>query len=144
MKKSIALAFLCALNLTGWSETELEKAILEKEQAFLSATKTADLNHLQAVMGEDAVSVWPDGTVLDKEGHKKNWKDGVFRVTRIETSGLKVRTFNEDTAIVTGRVEYEGTYEGKKIDTPRIFTHVWVKQGADWQLVSRHLTFVKK
>lgn len=143
----LKLCSLCLLVSTTFAiagaETALEKAVLAKEAGFRAAMKTADTKALEAILSADSISVWPDGSWVDKEGHKASWKKD-WKVTKVEASKLKVRTYNGDTAVVTGRLDFEGSWNGKKIDLPRTFTHIWVKQGSDWKLISRHLSNIQK
>ena len=118
---------------------DLKGAVEDKDEAFYRAMIERDKTAIDAMLGQDFFAVWPDGGTVEKEGQKLII-GGRWIVTKADTRDVKIRTYNDDTAIVTGRVDFEGSYDGKKIDSPRKFTHVWVKQGDDWKLVSRHLS----
>jgi ketosteroid isomerase-like protein len=130
---------LFLLAHSALADDGLKDAVRAKDEAFFRAMLDRDKAVLDSMLGADFYAVWPDGGTVEKEGQKiiigARWI-----VSKAETNDVKVRTYNDDTAIVTGRVDFEGTYDGKKIDMPRKFTHVWVKQGEDWKLVSRHLS----
>ena len=56
---------------------------------------------------------------------------------------MKVRVYNRDTAIVTGRTVVIGTYEKQKVDIEVQFTDVFVKTDGTWVLVSGHVSRIK-
>lgn len=135
------LLLLVALGLTSacWADEALEKAVLQQEAAFKTAMADADDATLDRLLGDDFHAVWPDEAPADKAGQKECLSTR-FNVDKVETSQVKVRLYNGDTAVVTGLLSFQGLYNGKPMDVPRHFTHVWVKQGRDWKLVSRHLS----
>jgi len=42
--------------------------------------------------------------------------------------------------ILTGKLEVQGTQEGKSIAGTFRFTRVWIKNGLDWQLAAQQMT----
>lgn len=66
-----------------------------------------------------------------------NYKRGV--IDSLENDDVKVRVYNETTAITTGhwkRVSRDA--EGKDTSLSGRFTHVWVKQNGKWLLAAAH------
>lgn len=60
-----------------------------------------------------------------------------------DTMNLSERTlhvFNNDTAIVTGKITAEWTYRGQNLSGEFQVTRVWVKRGLVWQLAAQHTT----
>ncbi|HKF22104.1 MAG TPA: nuclear transport factor 2 family protein [Candidatus Angelobacter sp.] len=60
-----------------------------------------------------------------------------------DTMNLSERTlhvFNNDTAIVTGKITTEWTYRGQNLSGEFQVTRVWVKRGLVWQLAAQHTT----
>jgi len=139
------LFLLLALGLTGLGQADqaLENAVLQQEAALKTAMAGADSATLDRLLGDDFHAVWPDEAPADK-AEQKNCLTTRFDVDKVETSQVKVRLYNGDTAVVTGLLTFQGLYNGKPMDVPRRFTHVWVKQGHDWKLVSRHLSRSEK
>jgi ketosteroid isomerase-like protein len=116
--------------LTGLVQAQ-ESVILEREAAFRKAMIAADQTAFKALLASDFVGVWGDG-----KQHKLAGKVNGVDIERIVPSEVEVRLYNGDTAVVTGAWQLSGSGQTKKVH----FTHVWVKQGAEWKLVSRHLS----
>jgi ketosteroid isomerase-like protein len=50
------------------------------------------------------------------------------------------QTFHGNTVILTGKIELQGTVDGKNVSGNFRFTRVWIKQGLDWQLAAEQMT----
>jgi hypothetical protein len=60
-----------------------------------------------------------------------------------DTVNLSERTlhvFNGDTAIVTGKMTAEWTYQGQNLSGDFQVTRVWVKHGLEWKLAAQQTT----
>jgi hypothetical protein len=49
-------------------------------------------------------------------------------------------TYNTDVVILTGRLDVQGTMHGQPIKGPFRYTHVWIRQGPQWQLAMQQAT----
>jgi hypothetical protein len=49
-------------------------------------------------------------------------------------------TYNADVVILTGRLDVQGTMHGQPIKGPFRYTHVWIRQGPQWQLAMQQAT----
>jgi len=141
MKKQLLTLTAMAL-LTGAAPAQ-EAAIREVEARFTKGMVNEDKKVLAEVLAEDFVGNWANGTVHDLQGFLSE-AGTVFLLDDITYSDMLIRLYNEDTAVVTGRADHVGTLSGKKMIGPRTFTHVWVKQGGQWKMVSLQMTGLPK
>lgn len=93
------------------------------------------------MLTENFMAIWPDGSFCDREGQLEILGKG-FKADTLETEDVTIR-IHGNTAVVTGIWKVQGEWDGKKVG-PRAYTHVWVKEGNDWKLSTRHLTAVSK
>lgn len=114
-----------------------EPAIKAKEEAFRKAIATQNSKALEPLLAEEFVAIWPDGSRADRKEQIGAFGT-LITVEDVQLSDLKVR-FYGDTAIVNGIWTIKGVWDGKPMG-PRSYTHVWVKEGGDWKLASRHLS----
>ncbi len=114
-----------------------EPAIRAKEEAFRKAVATQNAKALDPMLTAEFVAIWPDGSKSTRDDQMKLLGNTV-KVEDVQISDIHV-SFYGDTAIVTGTWNIKGVWEGKPMG-PRAYTHVWVKEGDDWKLASRHLT----
>lgn len=139
LRRLVLVALALCLAAPGWADDSLQKAILAKEDAFFRSMVQADRQAMETLLADEFHAFWPDAAPADKAGQLdivgQRWT-----VTKVVPSHQKVRCFNGDTAIVTGKLTFDGTFEGRPIEVPRYYTHVWVKQGSEWKLVSRHMS----
>lgn len=50
------------------------------------------------------------------------------------------RSYNGDVVILTGKLDVQGTIHGEPIKGPFRYTHVWIRQGPQWQLAMQQAT----
>jgi hypothetical protein len=55
-------------------------------------------------------------------------------------SDRTLHTYNGDTAVLTGKLNAEGTYRGQSLSGDFQFTRVWIRKGLEWKLASSHST----
>lgn len=91
----------------------------------------------------------PEGALLElEERHKTAFvthqlersvdfhAEGRVVLDSVELQETEVRVYEGGTAIVTGLWAVQGTVDGQRVDTPRRFTHVWIRGDAGWTLMS--------
>jgi ketosteroid isomerase-like protein len=60
-----------------------------------------------------------------------------------ETENVKVRVLNS-TAVLTGRLHQQGSYQGQAFDVFVLVTDTWVKTATGWRLLAGHATLLPK
>lgn len=118
-----------------------ESAILAREESVRKAILAEDSKTLAPMLAKNFVAIWPDGSFCDRQGQIEILGKG-FKADTLELEDVNIR-IHGDTAVVTGIWNVQGEWNGSKVG-PRAYTHVWVKEGEDWKLSTRHLTTVSK
>lgn len=62
--------------------------------------------------------------------------EGRVVVQDVQVQDPQVRVYEGGTAIVTGLWQVRGTVDGRPAETPHRFSHVWVRGGEGWTLMS--------
>jgi|WetSurMetagenome_2_1015567.scaffolds.fasta_scaffold108173_1 ketosteroid isomerase-like protein len=128
------------LETTG-EPTKTEAAIQKLEREWADAVKRRDTEKLDHLQADDYVFTGPGGELWTKARTLDTIKSGDLEIDSFELSDVKVRLYG-DTAVVTFRVMWNGTFRGMDISGPQRMTDVWVKRAARWQCVASQSTRV--
>lgn len=108
----------------------------EVEKVFFDALTRGDVVSLVRILAVDFVLI-DVMTGSEVSGHDLIEVVGSaqLRFDTIDRTEFKVRTFGT-TALITGRTQMSGWYEGQKFRVTSRYTHVLVQQSENWRLVS--------
>jgi hypothetical protein len=89
----------------------------------------------------------PNYEEIDAQG-KTTSRDEViqfYRTTQPEYDSWNLsegsaRSYNGDVVILTGKLDVQGTIQGQPIKGPFRYTHVWIRNGPQWQLAMQQAT----
>jgi ketosteroid isomerase-like protein len=106
------------------------------EQQFFSALTSADLNTLEHLLARDFLLVDAmSGSEVAKSDFMDVLRTGMLKFQIIEAREQRVRLY-ETTAVVTGRTQMNGQFNGEPFTLNSRYTHVYVEHHGRWQLVS--------
>ena len=115
-----------------------DRAVMEAEKAYVDAIVKGDHVALNNLLDDQYVFTNTEGATLDRGAHLGRFKGGNYRfATKADIDDVKVRWAGNDTAIVTGRLNFQGA-DTQPADGHSRYTHVWVKKMGRWRLVSNH------
>ena len=144
----LALVMMFALSLpvlasdknqgTGSAEDQVKALSKQNREAVLKG----DANWMQQHLDPGYVSVSPTGAVSDREQVIQNVKSGAMKYDAIDVSDQKVHVFG-NTVVVDTEAHVKATSNGQPVDGDFRATHVWVKEGDTWKLVSFQATPVQ-
>ncbi len=108
----------------------------EVEKEFFDALMSANVERLVRVLAGDFVLI-DVMTGSEVSGHDLVEVVGSaqLRIDTIDRTEFKVRTYGT-TAVITGRTEMRGWYEGQEFRVTSRYTHVLVLQSETWRMVS--------
>ena len=110
------------------------------EQQFFSALTSADLNTLEHLLARDFLLIdVMSGSEVTKTALMDVLRSGMLKFEVILPLEKRVRLY-ETTAIVTGRTQMNGQFNGERFTLNSRYTHVYVEHHGRWQLVSAHGT----
>jgi len=108
----------------------------EVEKEFFDALMNADVENLVRILaGDFALIDVMSGSEISGREFVEVVRLAQLRFDRIDRAEFKVRTYGI-TAVITGRTEMSGWYEGQEFSSSSRYTHILVQQGETWRMVS--------
>ena len=121
----------------------VEQEVRTLERAWLDAYEQYDTTAMNAIVADDFVITFPDGSMQTKAQVVESIRTppAPGNSTRFHTTETRARVYG-DTVVLTGRVV--GTYtRGDKTSAEHYrYTDTYVKRGGRWQVVASHLSKV--
>jgi hypothetical protein len=135
----IAITGLTHPGQTGDSAAVAQLIRLDHE--WTDAEIRNDVAVIGRVLAEDFISVSPVGSVADKQQFLRDYSSGDLKIASEQLSDYRVRLYGK-TAVMTHLATLTGTYKGRDISGENRSFHVWVRQGARWEMVANQGTSV--
>jgi len=107
------------------------------DDRFFAALLAGDAAELDALLADDFVLVdVVGGAVVERDAFIGTIGSGLLSLNTIRAVERRTRRHG-DTAIVVGRTQMEGTFEGAPFEAASRYTHVLVRgREREWQLVN--------
>ena len=128
----------------------IEAELTKIENDWPRIIKEHDVATVRRIEADDAIFVYPDGSLGDKAQDVKDMEAGSLSADSWEVSDLKVNVLDNDSAVVTGRnVVKGGKYkmpDGKVQDISGEYRWVdtFARRNGQWQVVAGAATPVQK
>ena len=128
----------------------IEAELRRIENDWPRVVKEKDVAAVKRVEADDAVFVYPDGTVGDKTTDVKDMENGALSADSWEMTDLKVTVLNKDAAVVSGRsVVKNGKYkmpDGKSIDISGQYRFIdtFARRNGEWKLAAGASTPIRE
>jgi ketosteroid isomerase-like protein len=116
-------------------------AIKHAEERLRDAMLRGDVEALDDLIADELVFCMPDGRVLGKEDDLEAYRSGAQTITRAEPSELHIE-LHEHTAVVTVRVQLEGTASGRPFGGAFRYMRTYVRAGDGWKIVAGSVTAI--
>ena len=136
----LSALWLIPARAQGPSDTAEIRAL---EFKMLDCYKQRQVEVFAAVLDEDFVITFEDGSTYSKTGYLSYSASSSTRVELAEIPEMKIR-MHGDTAIVTGVYHEKGVDNRKEYDYRDRFTDVWMKKAGKWHLVAAHYSVPTK
>lgn len=115
----------------------------EIENNFNKAVISNKVDEIKKCVTEDWVIVDAQGGIIPQEGFFNVLEQGFLSHSTMTKEILRVKVYG-DVALVTGRGQNTGTWQGKPLEADEWITDVYKKENKKWLCVLTHLTPVKK
>jgi len=129
----------------------IEAELMKLEREWADANKTHNAEAARRVVADDAVIVYPDGTVATKAIEVSTIESGGITADAFEMVDPKVTVVNADSAFITGRSiirngKYKDPNTKKTIDISGEyrFLDVYRRRDGKWQAVASQATKIAK
>lgn len=113
------------------------------EDNFNAAVITNNVEEIKKCITEDWVIVDSQGGILPQERFFEVLKQGLLSHSSMTKEVLRVKIYG-DIALVTGRGQNTGIWQGQPLKADEWITDVYKKEKGKWLCVLTHLTPVKK
>src|ERR1051325_8630605 len=106
------------------------------ERSFFAALMEANHETLDQLLAEDFLLIdVMTGSEVPKSALLETIKARHLRFDEITPKDCLVRRYGK-TAVITGRTEMKGTFDGGPFQASSRYTHVFVEQSEGWRMVS--------
>ena len=121
------------------TDTITELTRIEDELA--AAWVKGDQEFIERTLSDDWSVIDPTGRVLTKAEVLHEAFTGERTITEGKIDEVNVRDFGE-WAVVTGRTQMSGSYQGEEMTVVLRFTDVFVRFAGEWKCIASHGTFI--
>ncbi len=125
------------------NEPDLISEFQHVEDNFNRAVVTNDISEIKKCITSDWVLVDSQGGIIPQERFFEVLKQGLLSHWAMSKEVLRVKMYG-GVALVTGRGQNTGTWQGEPMEADEWITDVYKKDGDEWLCVLTHLTPVKK
>ena len=105
------------------------------EEQLAASWIAGDHTYHKRVLSEDWTVIDPTGNILTKADVLREAFSGERKIDKGKIDQINVRDFG-DWAIVTGRTQMAGRYQGQKMEVTLRFTDVFVRRENEWKCVA--------
>jgi len=113
------------------------------EDDFNKAVISNKVDEIKKCVTEDWVLVDSQGGIIPQEGFFRVLEQGLLSHDTMTKEILRVKVYG-DIALVTGRGQNTGNWQGQRLEADEWITDVYKKENDKWLCVLTHLTPVKK
>jgi hypothetical protein len=120
----------------------IQAELMRIENDWPRVVKEKDVAAVQRVEADDAVFIYPDGSMGDRAQDVKDMETGALTAESWEIADLKVNVLDKDSAVVSGRsIVKNGKYkmpDGKVIDISGQYRFIdtFARRNGEWKLVA--------
>ena len=120
--------------------TENDLATIEKE--WIQARLKGDVAYLERLYAPELRITGADGSVIERNTDIARFASGAIKPQSMEREDMQITVYG-DAAVVIGRDNLKGTYNGVSGGGSVRFTHVYVRRDGRWQLVASQGTWIQ-
>ena len=124
------------------NQEHTEQEVLRLADAWATAELRGDTTFLERILADDYIGIGPLGFMLTKQEWLVRHQAGDLKYESFSLDEVKVRVYNNDAAVLTGRQVQNGAYRGNSIQAQFRITLVFVRQQGQWQLASLQLSTI--
>jgi ketosteroid isomerase-like protein len=125
------------------TEEQLKNKFQQIEDNFNEAVVTDNIEEIKKCITGDWVLVDSQGGIIPQEIFFSVLEQGLLSHSTMTKEVLRVKLYG-NIALVTGRGQNTGTWQGQPMEADEWITDVYKKENGKWLCVLTHLTPVKK
>ena len=144
MKFLFTLSFGCLATVLVQTPSDESAAVLQAEREGCAAYLQGDADKIANFLTDNYTLTNSKGEISTAADDIEDAKSGRVRYDVFENYDMKVRIYDDHTAVVTGKTKVKGNAQGKPIDIIVQFTDTFVKQSGRWRLAAGHVSRLKE
>jgi ketosteroid isomerase-like protein len=125
------------------AEEVLKKQFQQIEDNFNAAVISNSVDEIKKCITNDWILVDSQGGIIPQESFFTVLEQGLLSHSTMTKEVLRVKVYG-DVALVTGRGQNSGTWQGQPLEADEWISDVYKKENDKWLCVLTHLTPVKK
>ncbi|MDD3771427.1 MAG: nuclear transport factor 2 family protein [Weeksellaceae bacterium] len=125
------------------TEEQLRKYFQQIEDNCNGAVISNKVDEIKKCITSDWVLVDSQGGIIPQEDFFNVLEQGLLSHSTMTKEVLRVKVYG-DIAVVTGRGQNTGTWQGQFLEADEWITDIYKKENEQWLCVMTHLTPVKK
>ncbi|MGD1074180.1 MAG: nuclear transport factor 2 family protein [Bryobacteraceae bacterium] len=129
------VALLVLAGLAFGQEADIKAA----EQTWSKAILAKDTSTLEKLLADGLIYAHSTGIVDTKSSYLAKISGGGLKYIAVEFESMTVKPYGT-TAVVFAHVHIRGVNQNGPFDDHMLMTHVWHRNGKDWQLVAHQTT----
>src|SRR6516225_11228424 len=119
-----------------------QQEVMQLANAWANAELHGDATSIERFLADDYIGIGPLGFLLTKQEWLARHEAGDLKYESFTLDEVKVRVYNDDSAVLTARQGQQATYRGNSIPGQFRITLVFVQQHGQWKLASLQLSSI--
>lgn len=130
-------------NSKQMTDQQVKEKFQQIEDNFKKAIISNDIEEIKKCISNDWILIDSQGGIIPQERFFQVLHQGLLSHQSMTKEVLRVKIYG-DIALVTGRGQNTGTWQGNPMEADEWITDVYKKEDRKWLCVLTHLTPVKK
>ncbi len=130
-------------NSKQMTDQQVKEKFQQIEDNFNKAIISNDIEEIKKCISNDWILIDSQGGIIPQERFFQVLHQGLLSHQLMTKEVLRVKIYG-DIALVTGRGQNTGTWQGNPMEADEWITDVYKKEDRKWLCVLTHLTPVKK
>ena len=119
-----------------------EQEVMHLADTWATAELRGDTTFLESTLADDFIGIGPLGFMLTKQEWLARHQSGDLKYESFSLDEAKVRVYNNDAAVLTGRQVQNGAYRGNRVQAQLRTTLVFVQLQGQWRLAHLQLSTI--
>lgn len=128
----------------GENSQQIAQTIQRLEDQLRIAIMKGDTGWFEEHLAESYVDIDAQGKISNRAQIMEFYRTTPPEYDSWNQTDGTARTYNGNTVILTGKLEVQSTVHAKPVNSAFRFTHVWIREGPEWELAAQQTTLIPK
>lgn len=136
---SVSILLAALLSCASGDRRPAENDVRELENDWNQSRIAGDAQRVAALLDDSWTAIHVDGRIEDKHSYVEGIASGGRHILSVNVLTQSIRV-EPPVAIVTGEAVQRGFRRGELREGRLRYTHVWVRHGSSWRMVTSQAT----